>query len=77
MNMRKLTAPYFALQALAVLVWWLVLWFHPPFRQHFLPPNGDEVFLLAFCLPDLSLIVIGSLAAGYFCWREKALASVA
>lgn len=77
MNLRKLTAPYFALQAVAVLAWWLGLWLFPAFRRYFLPPNSDEVFLLAFCLPDLSLIVIGSFTAGYCCWREKAAANVA
>ncbi|MDX2041091.1 MAG: isoprenylcysteine carboxylmethyltransferase family protein [Acidobacteriota bacterium] len=77
MNISKLTAPYFVLQALAVLEWWLVLWFRPGHRKYFLPPNSDEVFLLAFCLPDLSLIVIGSLAASVLCWRQKAAAHVA
>ena len=77
MNLRKLTAPYFALQAGAVLAWWVGLWFLPSFRLYFLPPNSDEVFLFAFCLPDLSLIVIGSVAASSFCWRESAGANVA
>ncbi|MEK7831082.1 MAG: isoprenylcysteine carboxylmethyltransferase family protein [Acidobacteriota bacterium] len=77
MNTRKLTAPYFALQALAVLAWWLTLWFYPNSRRFFMPPNSDEVFLLAFCLPDLSLIVIGSFAASFLCRREKASANVA
>lgn len=77
MNLRKLTAPYFALQAVAVLAWWIALWLLPAFGQNFLPPNSDEVFLLAFCLPDLSLIVIGSFAASYLCAREKAAANVA
>ncbi|MBS1787699.1 MAG: isoprenylcysteine carboxylmethyltransferase family protein [Acidobacteria bacterium] len=77
MNLRKLTAPYFALQAVAVLAWWFGLWLLPAFRRYFLPPNSNEVFLLAFCLPDLSLIVIGSFAAGYCCWREKAAANMA
>ncbi|HQR35945.1 MAG TPA: isoprenylcysteine carboxylmethyltransferase family protein [Blastocatellia bacterium] len=77
MTLRKLTSPYFAMQAFAILAWWLVLWFQPATRSHFLPPSGDDVFLLAFCLPDLLLLVIGSLAAAILCWREKALASVA
>ncbi len=57
--------------------WWLVLWLYPESRRLFLPPNGNEVFLLAFCLPDLSLIVIGSFAASFLCSREKASANVA
>lgn len=77
MNLRKLTAPYFALQALAVLEWWFVLWFRPYSRKYFLPPNSDDVFLLAFGLPDLTLVVIGSLVAGYLCWRERSAANVA
>lgn len=77
MDIRKLTAPYFAIQALAVLAWWLTLWLYPNSRQFFMPPDSDEVFLLAFCLPDLALIVIGSLAASFLCWREKSSANVA
>lgn len=77
MNLRKLTAPYFVLQALAVLEWWLVLRLRPDSRKYFLPPNSDDVFLLAFWLPDLALIVIGSLIAGYLCWRKSSAANVA
>ncbi|MFN0109626.1 MAG: methyltransferase family protein [Blastocatellia bacterium] len=77
MNLRKLTAPYFVLQALAVLEWWFVLWFRPASRKYFLPPNSNDVFLLAFGLPDLALIVIGSLVAGYLCWRRRSAANVA
>lgn len=77
MNTRKLTPTYFALQALAVLAWWMTLWLQPNSRRFFMPPNSDEVFLLAFCLPDLALIVIGSFAASFLCHREKASANVA
>lgn len=77
MNIRKLTPTYFALQALAVLAWWLTLWLQPNSRRFFMPPNSDEVFLLAFCLPDLALIVIGSFAASFLCSREKASTNVA
>ena len=76
MDTRKITPTYFSLQALAVLAWWVTLWLQPNSRRHFMPPNSDEVFLLAFCLPDLSLIVIGSFAASFLCHREKASANV-
>src|SRR5215475_1514212 len=77
MNTRKLTAPYFVLQSLLVLLWWLTLWLHPPARSFFLPPGGADVFLLAFGLPDLVLIVAGGLVAARLCRRESASSGVA
>src|SRR5262245_40583336 len=76
MNTRKLTAPYFVLQSLLVLLWWLTLWLHPPTRSFFLPPGGADVFLLAFGLPDLMLIVAGGLVAGRLCWRKSASSGI-
>jgi protein-S-isoprenylcysteine O-methyltransferase Ste14 len=77
MNTRKLTAPYFVLQSLLVLLWWLALWLHPPSRLYFLPPGGSDVFLLAFGLPDIILIVIGGVVAGALCRRKSASAGIA
>src|SRR5262245_17985586 len=77
MNTRKLTAPYLVLQSLLVSIWWLTLWLHPPTRLFFLPPGGDDVFLLAFGLPDLVLIVAGGLVAARLCWRESASSGIA
>ena len=77
MNTRKLTAPYFFLQSLTVLLWWLTLWLHPPSRLYFLPPGGADVFLLAFGPPDMVLIVVGGFFAGALCRRKSASAGIA
>src|SRR5262245_56784202 len=67
MNTHKLTAPYFVLQSLTVLLWWLTLWLHPPSRLYFLPPRGADVFLLAFVPPDMVRIVVGGFFARTLC----------
>src|SRR5262245_52692621 len=77
MNTRKLTAPYFFLQSLTVLLWWLTLWVHPPSRLYFLPPGGADVFLLAFGPPDIVLIVVGGFVTGALCRRKSASAGIA
>jgi protein-S-isoprenylcysteine O-methyltransferase Ste14 len=77
MNTRSLTVSYFGAQSLLVLLWWLTLWLHPPSRLFFLPPGGADVFLLAFWLPDLVLIVAGGLVAGALCRRRSAAAGIA
>lgn len=65
MTLRALAGSYFALQGVAVLLWWASLMVHPPFRDHFQPPGSPPEHLLAFWLPDLALIAAGSLAAAY------------
>ncbi|MFM1870893.1 MAG: hypothetical protein RL398_315 [Planctomycetota bacterium] len=54
---------YWCLQALAVASWWLWLWLQPAARVWFgFGPWPDEV-LMAFAVPDLLLLVGGSLVA--------------
>ena len=77
MNTRKLTAPYFATQSLLISLWWLTLWLYPPSRLFFLPPGGADVFLLAFWLPDIVLVVAGGLVAVALCRRKSVSAGIA
>src|SRR5215510_9785609 len=77
MNTRKLTVPYFAAQSLLVSLWWLTLWLYPSSRSFFLPPGGADVFLLAFWLPDLVLIVAGGLVFVALRRRKSASAGIA
>lgn len=60
-----MAAPYYALQGLLTLLWWLLLFLNPATRAHFQPPGSPTRDLLAFWLPDLLLVGLGSLAAGY------------
>lgn len=62
----RLAAAYFVLQGLAVAAWWVLLFLHPPVRAWFLPYGSPERDLLAFWLPDLALVAVGSLLAGLF-----------
>lgn len=76
MNIRQTASIYFALQAAAVLAWWILLFFVPASRSFF--QMGDsETTLLAFWIPDLFLLAIGSLSVSAFCFFESKLTIIA
>lgn len=77
MKIRFTAAIYFALQGIAVVAWWLVLFFVPASRKYFQLEANSEASLLAFWLADLSLLGIGSLAASGLCFFESRHASIA
>jgi protein-S-isoprenylcysteine O-methyltransferase Ste14 len=77
MKIRLAAAVYFALQGIAVVVWWLLLFFVPASRKYFQLESGSETSLLAFWLADLLFLGIGSLVAGWFCYRASKHAAVA
>src|SRR5688572_13323144 len=70
MKVRHTAAAYFAMQGLAVIGWWTVLFVVPASRQHFLLDKNSETSLMAFWLADLSFLGIGSLAAAWLCLRD-------
>lgn len=61
---------YFAIQGLAVIVWWTILYFVPASRQYFVLEKSSETSLMAFWLADLSFLGIGSLATSWLCHRD-------
>jgi hypothetical protein len=64
---------YLALQAALVAAWWLMLWLVPSTRTLFLAaPDWPPATLLAFALPDLAILVIGSAAAAMGLRRQAA-----
>jgi protein-S-isoprenylcysteine O-methyltransferase Ste14 len=70
MSIRQTACIYFALQAIAVGAWWLLLFFVPASRKFF--QMGDtETTLLAFWLPDLLLLAAGSLTTSAFCFFDS------
>lgn len=73
MNLRRTAAIYFALQSIAVAAWWLLLFFVPASRAVFRMGEDSDAALLAFWLPDLLLLAVGSLAAGAFCFFDSKL----
>ena len=72
MSIRHTACIYFALQAIAVGAWWLLLFFVPASRVYFRMGDSDTT-LLAFWLPDLLLITAGSLAASGLCFFDSRL----
>jgi hypothetical protein len=60
-----LAPAYLVLQALAIAAWWLVLWLVPTARPPFVVGDWPEGTLLAFALPDVLVLVAGSLAAAH------------
>jgi protein-S-isoprenylcysteine O-methyltransferase Ste14 len=66
MKIRRNASVYFAFQGLAVVVWWMLLFFVPMSHPFFQMGASEEV-LFAFWLPDLGLLAVGSLAVSAFC----------
>ena len=67
---------YFAVQGLAVLAWWILLFAVPTSRKYF-QMGESETILLAFWLPDLFLLAVGSLIVSVFCWFENKFLTIA
>src|SRR5262249_49633375 len=75
MKIRRSASIYFALQGLAVLAWWALLFFVPVSRPLFQLGASEQV-LLAFWLPDLGLLGVGSLVVSAFCWFDSKFLTV-
>lgn len=76
-SVRRSAAAYFAAQGVAVTAWWLLLLFVPGSRAHFVARGAPEVVLLAFWLPDLALLAIGSFVVARSLFRGSEVAAVA
>lgn len=70
LKIHQTAAIYFAFQGLAVIAWWLLLFFYPASRVWFQMGDSPTV-LMAYWLPDLFLMAIGSLVVSGFCWFES------
>ena len=77
MSIRRTSGAYFLLQGAVVSLWWLLLFFFPSTRGYFQMDSASESTLLAFWLPDLILLALGSLVAGAFCFGGSNLAHAA
>lgn len=69
MKVSRNAAIYFAIQGIAVLTWWAVLYLYPSARQYFVLEPGSDTSLLAFWLADILFLGGGSLVAGWLCYR--------
>ena len=70
-DIRRVTAAYFAFQGVAVVVWWIVLWRVPSVREWFVAPGWTESSLLAFWVPDLVIGGAGSMLAAWLVLRAS------
>lgn len=70
-KVRRTAAIYYLIQGFAVLAWWAMLAAVPESRGWFRLEADSHTSLLAFWLPDLVLIAIGSLAASYFIYSKS------
>lgn len=77
MKVRHSASFYYAIQGLAVIAWWVVLFFVPSTRQYFALERSSEVSLMAFWLADLSFLGIGPLAASWLIYREHEFSRIA
>lgn len=75
MKIRRSASIYFALQGIAVFAWWTALFFVPASRRYF-QMGADESILLAFWLPDLFLLAMGSLVVSAWCFFESRFLNV-
>lgn len=64
MQIQQSATIYFAFQGIAILAWWILLIAVPTSRRYF-QMGSDENILLAFWLPDLFLLAIGSLVLSW------------
>lgn len=64
MKISKSAPIYFAFQGVAVIAWWLLLITVPTSRKYF-QMGESETILLAFWLPDLFFLAIGSLVVSW------------
>ncbi len=76
-KVRHSAAAYFALQGIAVIAWWAVLWFYPASRQYFVLETGSETSLLAFWLAGLAFLGLGSLVTAYLCLYDHEYKQIA
>ncbi len=75
-KIRLFATIYFALQGLAVLAWWILLFAVPASRKYF--QMGDsETVLLAFWLPDLFFLTVGSFVVSAFIRFENRFLTLA
>jgi len=74
---RTIAALYFVLQALAVLAWWVLLFWIPDSRDWFFPRPLTGSPLMSFWLADLILLGGGSLFAAYAVALRRSWAAAA
>src|SRR5262245_30419329 len=76
-RVRRNAAIYYALQGLAVVVWWATLFVAPETRTYFQLDAESATSLMAFFVPDIIFLGIGSFAASFLDFRKHRYATAA
>lgn len=76
-KVRRTAAYYYLVQGLAVIGWWAVLIAWPESRAYFQMEPRSQTSLLAFWLPDLAFLGIGSVAAAWLCFSRSEYRQIA
>jgi protein-S-isoprenylcysteine O-methyltransferase Ste14 len=76
-KVRRSAFLYFAIQGLAVITWWIILYARPVVRSYFQLEPESQNSLIAFWLPDLVFIASGSLAAALLIYLQNKYESAA
>jgi hypothetical protein len=74
---RQLIEAWFLAQAIGVCAWWLLLVVLPRSRTWFLPSSGIGSSFVAFALPDLVVLALGSAIVAWLVAREHRMAPTA
>jgi len=74
--LRKSALIYFAVQAGAVLAWWIALSIFPAWRLHFFPSHVLESGLGGWFMTDVATVVIPSIAAAVLGQLQSRFTSV-
>ena len=70
-KVRRTAALYFLFQGFAVVAWWIVLIWRPEIRRYFQLEANSPTSLLAFWLPDVVFIAVGSLIVAYLVYSRN------
>lgn len=62
-KLKQLAIGWLYCQGLLACAWWVLLFYAPSLRRHFLPTDAPDSTLLAFMVPDLLLFIGGALVA--------------
>lgn len=62
-KLKQLAVCWLYCQGLLACAWWVLLFYAPSLRRHFLPGDAPDSTLLAFMVPDLLLFIAGALVA--------------
>ena len=76
-KVRRYAIGYYLLQGLAVVGWWLMMYFWPATQTWFRLDNHSLISLDSFWLGDLLFIAPGSIAAAYLLYRRWKYATAA